>query len=209
MNRSLVRWKLAGALALGLVALLSALPAQAQEGDDDRQYYTAWKKHPKAGYYYRQYCYKQTCECTEYHHHYVIYYPQQPSYCYYYNPYEKEYWGRCSTDPECEPEARWSSVPEDDRVARLEKIPESSFESPGEMPAIPDSDDGVAIEAPPNDLPEVEPGPAVPGGPAPAAGPDGPSPVPGPQGPGGVPGAAGDAGGSQPGAQPLIPVGRP
>ena len=31
---------------------------------------------------------------TDYSYHYCIYYPSQPRYVYYYNPYTKLYWGR-------------------------------------------------------------------------------------------------------------------
>ena len=60
-----------------------------------RQYYSSWYHSPQHSYYYRDYYYKPSEDYTGYKHQYVMYYPDHPDYCYYYNPYKKVYWGRC------------------------------------------------------------------------------------------------------------------
>jgi hypothetical protein len=185
----------AAALWISFAGLAGAARADADEGAD-RQYYTAWKENSKAGYYYRQYCYKPTCECEEYEYNYVIYYPSRPDYCFYYDPQAKSYYGRCSTDPNCPPDERWSGIAPKARGPKLDNIPETSFQSAAAMPTIPQSDDGVTVAALPNDLPGGDvagPGAAADGNPGAGGAPGGEQPG-GPQ-PGGP-----QPGGPQPGA---------
>jgi len=146
-------------LAAGLA--VSATPTQATDYYP-RQYYSSWHKHPSYDYQYRTYYYKPSPTYYTYRHHYVTYHqaPQHKNYVYYYNPYQKKYWGRCPTtyanyDPHYnynQGEA-YSLLKEDDRKETLQQIPEKSFPKPGPMPTIPEATDGAKVELPPDDLP--------------------------------------------------------
>ena len=137
----------------GLSALLVAdLGADAQaETYSARQYYGAYAKHPKHSYTYRTYYYKPTPTYSGYKHHYAIYYPSKPKYVYYYNPYKKQYWGRCPSNTNGKP--LYSLLAEKDRKGNIEDIDESAFPEPTDVPPLPDSTDGVKLDLPPDDLP--------------------------------------------------------
>ncbi len=85
-------------LCFGMLALaFCPLPAaHSQSLSGPRAYYGDWTRHP-TGYYYRPYYFKPHPEYHGYKHHDVIHYK---SHYYYYNPYSKKIWGRCSTNPE-------------------------------------------------------------------------------------------------------------
>jgi hypothetical protein len=117
-----------------------------------RQYYSSYRYYPRYNYYYRYYYYKPYASYSGYNYHYCIHYPSTPQYVYYYNPYNKTYWGRYDFENK-----GYSLLAEKDRKGKLEEIPESAFPKPGEMPEIPEGEDGVRIEAPPNDAPTGEP----------------------------------------------------
>jgi hypothetical protein len=137
-----------GGLAL---AVLAAVPAQANLRAV-RQYYGGWTYYPERTYYYRSYYYKPFVDYEGYKYHYCIYYPAQPRYVYYYNPYKRVYWGRYDTQAkggDC-----YSRLAEKDCKETLKEIPESAFPAPGKMPRIPDARDDVPIEPPPSDLPK-------------------------------------------------------
>jgi hypothetical protein len=114
-----------------------------------RQYYSSWS--PYRSYYYRTYYYKPTPSYAGYQYHYAIYYPSQPRYVYYYNPYKKVYWGRAEVS-ECG-EVKYSLLAEKDRKGSLKEIPEKAFPKAGAMPPVPESNDGVKMEVPPGDRP--------------------------------------------------------
>ncbi len=152
MNRvkSLSLFALLAVATLGGLSVASNPPsADAYYGY--RQYYSSWRYYPSRTYYYRSYYYKPYEAYTGYKHHYVVYYPQPQyrSYVYYYNPYKQVYWGRYDLEAK-----GYSLLAEQDRKQKLEDIPEEAFPKPGEMPAIPESEDSVKIEMPPNDLPK-------------------------------------------------------
>lgn len=141
--------KHAGQIALLIVVVCCfAGPAAAQSYS--RQYYGGWHKSPKHNYHYRTYYYKPKAKYQGYKHHYVVY-PPKSKYQYYYNPYTKKYWGRC---PVAEPEPVYSKLPPEKQAAKVADIPEESFPPPAAFPAIPESDDNVQMDAPPDDLPE-------------------------------------------------------
>lgn len=123
-----------------------------------RQYYTTWSYQPSASYYYTTYYYKPQVSYSGYQYHYCIYYPSQPRYVYYYNPYSQQYWGRY--DLEGKEGQVYSLLADKDRKKELKDIPESAFPKPAKMPAVPESSDGEGIEAPPSvptkDLPAGE-----------------------------------------------------
>ncbi|HZU34843.1 MAG TPA: hypothetical protein VFA18_02980 [Gemmataceae bacterium] len=143
---------LAGILALGAAGDPGASHASAVTS---RQYHASWAKHPQRGYYYRTYYYKPTVDYVGYRHHYVVYYPRRPQHLYFYNPYKKVYWGRCPT--QTQGKAQYSLLAEKDRKATIEEIPESAFPKPGELPPVPESNDGTKMDLPPDDLPQDEP----------------------------------------------------
>ncbi len=154
MNRMIV--------ALSAAALLSLLswsaePAQAQ-GYGARQYYGDWHAH-SAGYAYRSYYYKPAPNYGGYKHHYVMHFPQYPEYNYYYNPYKKQYWGRCPVHYGQQPV--YSMLAEKDRNADIKQIPETAFPKPGPLPAIPEAADGAKLDLPPDDLPDLTALPAA------------------------------------------------
>src|SRR5205814_10485205 len=113
--------------------------------------------HPE-GFSYRTYYYKPTQDFIGYKHHYVINYNAHPQYEYFYNPYTKNFWGRC---PAGEVGAEsYSLLAEKDRSGNINHIPESAFPKPGPMPPVPESKDGAKLDLPPDDLPSSE---ALPG----------------------------------------------
>ena len=142
---------LAVVLSLGLVPLLSGA-TQASP----RQYYGAWSKHPTRSYYYRTYYYKPTADHIGYKYHYVIYYPSQPKYYYYYNPYRKVYWGRCPVKYSADT-GYYSHLSENDQKGKLSEIDEKAFPPMTKLPPIPDSKDKTPLDLPPDDRPTDEP----------------------------------------------------
>jgi hypothetical protein len=137
MNASKLLW---AALAAIVIVAGSSATAQAQT----RQYYSAyWQK--SGGYYYRTYYYRPTPK-ADYRYHRVIYYPSQPRYYYYYNPYSKKYWGRYDLVKQ-----GYSKLATEDQAEKITDIRDESFPPPGDMPAMPESEDGTKMKAPPDD----------------------------------------------------------
>lgn len=147
MNATLKYLGLAAVLALG-VAVSTTSPVQAGYG---RQYYSGWSYSYSNSYYYSSYYYKPYYNYSGYNYNYCIYYPSQPSYVYYYNPYRNVYWGRFDVNKKA-----YSLLAEKDRSGQLKDIPEKAFPEPGPMPSIPDAKDGETV-AEPKDLPKGEP----------------------------------------------------
>ena len=116
-----------------------------------RQYYGAYAKHPRHNYSYRSYYYKPTSTYSGFKHHYAIYHPSRPKYIYYYNPYKKQYWGRCPINTEGK--SLYSLLAEKDRKGNIDDIEETDFPAFSDVPPIPDSTDGVKLDLPPDDLP--------------------------------------------------------
>ncbi len=141
------------ALVLAAGAVLLAEAGHAQAARYYRQYYTAWSYYPTTRYYYRTYYYYPTPVATTYSYHYVIYYPSQPRYVYYYNPVSQVYWGRFEFGEDGKPKG-YSFLAQKDRKKKLADIPESAFPPPAAMPAIPESSDGEKMVPPPADLPK-------------------------------------------------------
>jgi hypothetical protein len=81
----------------------------------------------------------------------VIHFQNRPQHNYFYNPYTKQFWGRCPV--ETDGEASYSLLAANDRNGDINKIPESAFPKPGPMPPIPESTDGATMDLPPDDLP--------------------------------------------------------
>jgi hypothetical protein len=117
-----------------------------------RQYYSGWQSHPQRQYQYRHYYYKPNPNYSGYKHHYVVLPKKDPKHLYYYNPYTKKYWGRCPVNSGGQP--HYSLLAENHRKAKLDEIPESAFPQPGQLPPIPESNDGALLDLPPDDLPE-------------------------------------------------------
>ncbi len=157
MNTSRRKLLLSTLLAASLFAI--AIPTANAAFNAYRQRYSSWSYYPTRTYYYRYYYYKPAISYPTYNYHYCIYYPTRPSYVYYYNPVRRVYWGRYDLK-----EGGYSMLEEKDRHGDLEKIPESAFPKPGEMPVIPDSEDGERIERPdPDDLPKADAPEDIPG----------------------------------------------
>jgi hypothetical protein len=142
--------------ALAVLALFSvfasAAPASAG-GYGPRQFYSAWRRAPRRGFFYRIHSFRPRATVAVYSHHYVIYHPNRPRYFYYYNPVQRRYWGRCEIGQAGE--GRYSLLAECDRRENLADIPESAFPPPGPMPFIPGADE-LRLEFPPADLPSAE-----------------------------------------------------
>jgi hypothetical protein len=151
-------WYGVAAFALVVAGLLAVdTPTAQADGYGGRQYYSGWSYHSDHGYHYRHYHYKPYQSYRGYRSHYCVYYPSQPRYVYYYNPYEKVYWGRM--DLEGKEGAQYSLLKEEDRKGKVGDIPEAAFPKPGQMPQIPEAKDDVRIEAfsdLPADLPPGE-----------------------------------------------------
>jgi hypothetical protein len=109
-----------------------------------RSYYGGWNYHGQRGYHYCHCYYKPYSSYASYRYHYCVYYPKRPSYVYYYNPYSGQYWGRYDLEAQ-----GYSLLAEQDRKSTLASIPESAFPEPGDMPAIPESEDGEQLPKPP------------------------------------------------------------
>jgi hypothetical protein len=117
-----------------------------------RHYYGGWNYYPSRTYYYSHYYYKPQPTYQGYKHHYCVYYTATPRYVYYYNPVSKVYWGRYDVK-----EKGYSMLAEKDRKDDLKAIPETAFPKPGEMPPIPDSEDGEKmLPIDPATLPQAE-----------------------------------------------------
>jgi len=135
------------------LAVVAAAPMVAWAAFGHRQYYDdSYTYSPTYNYYYVRYYYKPTVSYTNYDYHYCIYQPSYPQYLYYYNPTSQTYWGRYELGSKGE--KRYSLLAEKDRKKELKDIPESAFPAPAAMPAIPGSDDKVAIEPPPENVPK-------------------------------------------------------
>jgi hypothetical protein len=132
--------------ACGLVLAMVVGMAISEAHAGYRQYYSSWSYYPSNSYYYSTYYYKPQPSYNSYNYHYCVYYPTQPRYVYYYNPYSQQYWGRY--DLEAKGEACYSLLKEEDRKKELKDIPESAFPAPAKLPAVPESTDGAQIEAP-------------------------------------------------------------
>jgi|GEM_PF-1259683 len=122
---------------IGLIGVGLAQPTPAAANSLARHYYSSWTYYPSRTYYYSYYYYKPTPSYNSYQYHYCVYYTAQPRYVYYYNPVSQYYWGRYDLD-----EKGYSLLAEKDRKKDLKDIPEKAFPKPGEMPAIPGSEDG-------------------------------------------------------------------
>jgi len=107
------------------------------------QYYGGWN-YCSSNYYYCSYYYKPYYSCPTYSYNYCCYYPSQPSYCYYYNPYTCSYWGRYDMKAK-----GYSMLAEADRKADLKDIPESAFPKPGPMPVVPHTKNNLVLAEPP------------------------------------------------------------
>jgi hypothetical protein len=134
----------------GLLFVLLAAPVGA-ESYSPRQYYGPIQKHPKYNYSYRPYYYKPTPKYVGYKHQYVLYYPSKPKYAYFYNPYKKQFWGRCPANSGGK--GSYSMLAPKDRKPRIEDVEEDAFPKPKEVPDVPESEDGVKMDLPPDDLP--------------------------------------------------------
>lgn len=127
---------------LGLLMLLSlglgaVMTSEVSASHLRRHYYSGWSYYPQRTYYYSYYYYKPYASYSGYSYHYCVYYPTRTRYVYYYNPVRKVYWGRYDLE-----EKGYSLLAEKDRKTNLEDIPEKAFPKPGEMPQIPESEDG-------------------------------------------------------------------
>jgi hypothetical protein len=138
--------------ALVLCGLASSV---ASAGYVYRQYYSSYRYHSSQRYYYSNYYYQPTYNYSGYRYHYAIYYPSQPRYVYYYNPYKRVYWGRFDLQGCCG--QQYSLLAENDRKEQLKEIPESAFPKPGPMPKVPEATDGTTMLPPPAELPVVAP----------------------------------------------------
>jgi hypothetical protein len=149
--------------SLFVLAVIAAIAAKAANQSDHsghtggRQYYGNWHGHTSGtgGASYRTYYYKPTPDFVGFKHHYVMHYDSHPQFNYFYNPYTKQFWGRCAAGEVGE--ASYSLLEQTDRSGDINKIAESAFPKPGAMPPIPESKDGETLDLPPDDLPSSEP----------------------------------------------------
>lgn len=146
----MTRRRLVLMLAALTLAVGSAAPVMAQGYYSPRQYYGSWKQYPSKNYYYRQYYYKPAPTYSGYKHHYVIK-PYESQHSYYYNPYKGQYWGRIKTQHDGKPE--YSILKPEDRKGSLAEIPEGAFPEPGPLPPLPEAEDDVTLDLPPDDVP--------------------------------------------------------
>ena len=120
-----------------------------QYSSSPRQYYSSWNKHPNRTYYYRTLYFKPSPTYSGYKHHYCIYYKARPQHVYFFNPYKKKFWGRCHINHG----GQYSILAAVDRRADVNEIPEGAFTDPGDPPPLPEAEDGILLDLPPDDLP--------------------------------------------------------
>jgi hypothetical protein len=120
-------------------------------GLSPRQYYSDWVSGSE--FSYRAYYYKPSPEYAGFKTQFVIYTPEKPDYLYYFNPYEKKFWGRIKLFRDGEP--FYSILREEDRKNVLAEIPESAFPEPGPLPPMPDVADNILLDLPPDDSPSM------------------------------------------------------
>src|SRR5690242_16680348 len=77
-----------------LASFLSSSAMRAGDQFGSRQFFGDWHNHA-AGFSYRPYYYKPTPDFVGFKHHYVVHYQTRPQFNYFYNPYTKQFWGRC------------------------------------------------------------------------------------------------------------------
>ena len=131
-----------------------------------RQYYSNWSYNKTKSYYYRSYYYKPRTSYYGYKRHYVVYKPSYDrKHYYYYNPYQKKYWGRCpaayygnkETPTYYKPGGQYySKLAPDDQRGQVEEISPKAFPRPGKMPPIPESKgEDAQMDLPPDDPPQA------------------------------------------------------
>lgn len=108
--------------------------------DAPRQFYSGWCK--RGGYYYCFYFYRPTPD-ADYESQRCVYYPSRPAFIYFYDPHRGVYWGRYDLDTK-----GYSTLADEDRSDLLANVPETAFPPAGQMPAIPESEDGTLMEPP-------------------------------------------------------------
>jgi hypothetical protein len=140
------------------VGMLASTPRDAAAQHHSRQHFGDWHRHPN-GFHYRPYYFKPHPQFVGHKHHYAIHYKNRPQHHYFYNPYKKQFWGRCpvATDGK----SSYSLLAEKDRSGDINAIPEAAFPKPGPMPPIPESTDGATLDLPPDDLPATDALPAA------------------------------------------------
>ena len=143
--------------ALLSTSLLTSSATRAADQFGSRQSFGDWHNHSR-GFSYRPYYYKPNPQFVGFKHHYVIHYQSHPQHNYFYNPYNKQFWGRCPVAAEGKPS--YSLLAAEDRSGDINTIPESAFPKPGPMPPIPESTDGATLDLPPDDLPSTDALPA-------------------------------------------------
>jgi hypothetical protein len=136
-----------------IIALVVTAPARAADQFHTRQFFGEWRQHPR-GFHHRPYYYKPHPNFTGFKHHHVIHFNSRPQHHYFYNPYKKQFWGRCPVAIDGKPS--YQLLAEKDRSGDINKIPESAFPPPGPMPPIPESTDGATLDLPPDDLPTAD-----------------------------------------------------
>jgi hypothetical protein len=130
--------------AVAVAGLMSGNSSEAGYRGYARHYYSSWSYYSYRNYYYSTYYYYPTTYATTYNYHYVVHYPSQPRYYYYYNPVRRSYWGRYDLQAE-----GYSLLAEKDRKEHLSDIPESAFPTPGMLPAVPGTEDSLTMAVPP------------------------------------------------------------
>jgi hypothetical protein len=133
----------------GAVALVAALGVSSAQAGFGRQYYGGWQHSPR-GFFFSTYHYKPYAAYPSYCYNYAIWYPSAPNYVYYFNPYKGTYWGRFDVQTK-----GYSLLAEKDRAGQLKDIPEKAFPPEGPLPNVPDANDKVQLQEPP-DLPVGE-----------------------------------------------------
>ncbi len=144
-------WMIVSALLVSNILGADFVAGQHKFGT--RQFYGGWQKHQQHGYHFRPYFYKPTPSFNGFKHHFVIHHKSRPEHLFFFNPYKKQFWGRCSVSRE-DGVGKYSLLPPSLRKSVLKDIKESDFPEPSEVPPIPESTDGEPLDLPPDDLPD-------------------------------------------------------
>jgi hypothetical protein len=162
-----------------VLAVVGVLPSLARA--EGQQYYSAWQKHPTANYWYTSYNYKPSADDEDYQHHYVIWTPASPKYCYCYNPSTKTYYGRWDLAA-CGKQGchlgknphGYYAIAKVSQKGTIADIPETAFTPRSAAPQIPVDSGNPAPPAPAANAPAATGTPAPPAATDPPAAPANP-----------------------------------
>lgn len=138
--------------AVVVLACLLAREANGQGAVTElpRQYYSDnWEQSPGGRFYFLRYYYRPAATDIEFQMHYVVWYPGEKDYYYYYNPSKQKYW--CRALSQSRPSMNiWQVLDDPELSGQLADIAEQTWDTKQrKRPPIPNSTDGTLMDPPP------------------------------------------------------------